>query len=110
MHAGPPEVASRRDYRILLHAAGFIDPVEVDVTAAYLNTARAWLRRQREHAADLAALEPPGALDDRLARRRAAVAAIEAGLLRRSLFPAITPQPSSHAPRRPAPTRPGGPT
>jgi cyclopropane fatty-acyl-phospholipid synthase-like methyltransferase len=83
---GPPAVATRSDYHRLLRSAGFADHHETDVTTAYLRTARQWLRRQQEFAAELAAPEPPEALTERLTRRHAAVAAIEAGLLRRSLF------------------------
>jgi cyclopropane fatty-acyl-phospholipid synthase-like methyltransferase len=86
IRVGPPAVATRSDYHRLLRSAGFAEHHEADVTAAYLRTAREWLRRQQEFAAELGALEPPGAFAGRLARRHAAVAAIEAGLLRRSLF------------------------
>jgi hypothetical protein len=86
LRSGPPVVATPSDYRSLLRSAGFIEIDEVDVSAAYLNTARAWLHHLQEYAADLAPLELPGAFADRLARRRDAVGAIEAGLLRRSLF------------------------
>ncbi len=91
LRCGPPAVATSSDYRSLLNSAGFVDIEEVDVTAAYLDTARAWLRHGQEFAADLAALEPPGAFADKLARRRAGIAAIEAGLLRRSLFVGARP-------------------
>jgi SAM-dependent methyltransferase len=64
---------------------------EVDVTAAYRDTARAWLRHRQEFEAGLAALEPPGAFAAKLARRRAAIALIEAGHLRRSLLLATRP-------------------
>lgn len=84
--AGPPAVASPSTYPSLLRSAGFVELDEVDVTAAYLDTARAWLRHGQEFEAELAALEPNGAFTDKLTRRRAAIAAIEAGLLRRSLF------------------------
>ena len=88
-------VATPSDYRSLLRSAGFIELDEVDVTAAYLDTARGWLQYGQEFAADLAALEPPGAFADKLARRREAIAAIEAGLLRRSLFVGTRPAPRS---------------
>jgi hypothetical protein len=84
--AGPPAVAGSSTYLGLLRSARFVDLVEVDVTAAYLDTARAWLRHTRQYTDQLAALEPPGVIADKLARRRSAIDAIGAGLLRRSLF------------------------
>ncbi|GEL20250.1 hypothetical protein [Pseudonocardia asaccharolytica] len=84
--AGPPAVTSHGNYRNLMRSAGFVEVEEHDVTAAYLETARAWLRHVEDAADDLAAVEPPGLVADRLARRREVVAAIESGLLRRSLL------------------------
>jgi hypothetical protein len=89
--AGPPAVAATCDYPALLRAAGFAELDEVDLTAAYLATARAWHRHSLEFQTELAALYPPGEFADRLARRHAAIAAIQAGLLRRSLFLARRP-------------------
>jgi cyclopropane fatty-acyl-phospholipid synthase-like methyltransferase len=86
LQCGPPALATPSTYRRLLDTAGFLAIDEVDVTDAYLDTARRWLCHQREFAAELAPLQPPGAFDQRLRRRRAAIAAIEAGLLRRSLL------------------------
>lgn len=88
--AGPPVVASSSTYPGLLRSARFADLVEVDVTAAYLDTARAWLRHGQRYAEQLATLEPPGVFADKLARRSTA---IEAGLLRRSLHLATRPLP-----------------
>jgi hypothetical protein len=96
---GPPAVATASTYSSLLRSAGFVEIVEVDVTAAYLDTARAWLRHGQRFEAELAA-QPPGSFADRLARRRVAIPAIEAGLLRRSLFVATRPaRPVSRARR-----------
>lgn len=91
LRCGPPVVTTRGDYITLLRAAGYLKLKEVDVTAAYLDTARAWLREGHELAAELAQLEPPGAFADKIAHRREGIAAIEAGLLRRSLFIGNTP-------------------
>jgi SAM-dependent methyltransferase len=88
---GPPAVGTRSDYLDLLRSAGFVELDEVDVTAAYRDTARAWLRHRQEFEAGLAALEPPGAFAAKLARRRAAIALIDAGHLRRSLLLATRP-------------------
>jgi hypothetical protein len=84
--AGPPAVATARDYPALLSAAGFTTITEVDLTTAYLATARAWYRHTLEFQTALAPLHPPGEIAERLARQRTAIATIEAGLLRRSLF------------------------
>jgi hypothetical protein len=90
--AGPPDVVARHDYPTLLRAAGFHDITELDLTPAYLTTARAWLRHILKLQTELAALRPPGELADQLARRRTAITAIEAGLLRRSMFLAHRPR------------------
>ncbi|GAA5136790.1 hypothetical protein GCM10023320_68490 [Pseudonocardia adelaidensis] len=90
---GPPAVRTRSDYLSLLRSAGFAELDEVDVTADYLDTARRWLRHGQEFEAGLAALETPGAFADKLARRREAIAVIEAGHLRRSLLLATRPNP-----------------
>ncbi|MFC5993804.1 hypothetical protein ACFQE5_06205 [Pseudonocardia hispaniensis] len=90
--AGPPAVTSRGRYRDMLWSAGFVEVEEQDVTATYLDTARAWLRGIEEAADDLAAIEPPRVVADRLTRRREVVAAIESGLLRRSLLLGVRPR------------------
>jgi hypothetical protein len=89
--AGPRAVASRASYRILLERAGFIDIAEVDVTGEFIETARAWLDERDRHHDELAALEAPGAFDQRQADHRAQLVATEAGLLRRALLSAIVP-------------------
>lgn len=58
------------------------------MTAAFLDTAHAWLRESTLHADELAALEPSGAFDERQTDRRRMIAAIEDGLLIRSLYAA----------------------
>ncbi len=86
--AGPRAVAMRSTHRRLLRAAGFADVTEVDVTAAFRATAAAWLAEWESHVDDLARLEPPGAFEQRLADRRALLAAVDAGLLHRTLLTA----------------------
>ena len=83
--AGPRAVAMRSDHQRLLRAAGFQDITELDVTAAFRATAAAWLAESDAHADQLARLEPPGAFAQRQADRRAMLAAIDGGLLRRAL-------------------------
>jgi hypothetical protein len=84
--AGPRAVAVRSDHHQLLRSAGFGEITELDVTPAFRDTAAAWLAESEAHATELARLEPPGAFAQRQADRRAMLAAIDAGLLRRALL------------------------
>jgi hypothetical protein len=84
--AGPRAVAMRSDHHRLLGSARFVDVTEFDVTPAFRATAAAWLAEFEAHADELARLEPSGAFGQRLADRRAMLAAIDAGLLRRALL------------------------
>lgn len=84
--AGPRAVAMRSTNQRLLRSAEFGDITELDVTAAFRDTAAAWLAESQAHADELARLEPPGAFVQRQADRRAMLAAIDAGLLRRALL------------------------
>jgi hypothetical protein len=87
--AGPRAVDARGDHAAMLQRAGCAVVVARDVTEDFLATARAWLGASEAHAAELAALEPPGGFEERQADRRAVVAAIEDGLLRRTLYVAV---------------------
>ncbi|MEX2247650.1 MAG: methyltransferase domain-containing protein [Dehalococcoidia bacterium] len=89
--AGPPAVASRLDQGDLLRAAGFTAMEEADVTAEYLRIARAYLEANLRHEAGMRGLEGDVRYEERQRDRRKGVAAIEAGLLRRSLFVASVP-------------------
>jgi hypothetical protein len=82
--AGPRAVAMRSDHRRLLASAGFRDITELDVTPQFRATAATRLAEAAGHAEELDRLEPPGAVEQRQADRRAMVAAIDAGLLRRA--------------------------
>ena len=75
----------------LLHSAGFIAVEERDLTSEFPVTARAWLAEWEAHADVLAPLEPPGGFDVRQRERRAQLAAVDDGLLRRELFSATRP-------------------
>jgi hypothetical protein len=81
--AGPRAVAMRSDHHRLLRSAGFSAITEVDLTPAFSVTAAAWLAESEVHATELARLEPPGGFQQRQADRRAMLAPIDAGLLRR---------------------------
>lgn len=89
--SGPPAVASRSQQTRLLASAGFVQVHELDLTAAFAATARAWLIESEAHADHLAALEPPGAFHQRQHERRTQLAAINDGLLRRAVFSATRP-------------------
>ena len=99
VRAGPSGVASRHDVATLVHAAGFSEVTTTDLTAQYLATARAWLAARERHRVELAALDR-----DRLRQQQhdmtAAVAAIEDGLLLRSLVTARRPARAVPSPRR----------
>ena len=75
----------RSNHHRLLRSAGFGGIIELDVTPAFRDTAAAWLAESEAHADELARLEPPGAFQQRQTERRAMLAAIDAGLLRRAL-------------------------
>lgn len=89
--AGPPEVHQRHDHQTLLASAGFVEASEADVTDEFLKIARRWLEARKRHAAGLReALGEPEFLRGQT-ESQATIAAIEAGLLRRSLFVASRP-------------------
>ena len=90
--SGPRAVASRAEQTQLLASAGFVDIDRLDVTSEFAMTARAWLTESETHAEALAAVEAPGAFDERQRDRRRQIAAIDDGLLRRALLSATRPQ------------------
>lgn len=59
------------------------------MTDSFIETAKAWIDERACHRDELAALEAPGAFDQREADHRAQLAATEAGLLRRSLLSGV---------------------
>jgi hypothetical protein len=87
--AGPRAVASRAPQAQLLERAGFEDVEELDVTDAFLATQRDWIAARARHRDELAALDAPGAFDQRQADHRVQLAATEAGVLRRSMLSAV---------------------
>ncbi len=90
--AGAPGVTSwRREQSDLLRAAGFVDIEELDLTPEFLRIARAWRQALGRHAEALREAEGVPEFEQRVRENRARVAAIEAGLLRRSLFLARSP-------------------
>ncbi len=76
----------RREQRDLLRSAGFTEIAETDVTDEFLRIARALLEARDRLATELRESEGESEFTKEQAERRARVAAIEGGLLRRSLF------------------------
>ena len=92
IRAGPRAVASRRGQVQLLRSAGFERIEEVDLTADFARTTRAFLEEWTVHADELASVLPAGLFEERQRDRRRQLAAIEEGLLQRSLFVASKPE------------------
>ena len=88
VRAGPWHVATRRPYPELVAQAGFHDIAVIDVTEDYARTQRAWLAANESRAADVRRLISDREFETAQADRRYAQAAIEEGLLRRSLITA----------------------
>ncbi len=88
---GPRAVSSRASQRRLLESAGFVHIEELDVTTAFAETARAWIEGRAAHSQVLAALETPGAFDQRQKDSRALLASVEDGLLRRGILSGVRP-------------------
>jgi hypothetical protein len=88
---GPRAVASTRGQAELVAAAGFVDIDEVDVTAEFLDTARAWLRFSLELEPTLRIALGDELFDQRMVDRTDLVRATEEGLLRRLLLVGTAP-------------------
>ena len=91
VRAGPWQVLARRPYPELVEQAGFTDIVEVDVSEDYGRIQAAWLDATEARADEVRRLISDPEFHTAQADRRRARAAIEEGLLRRSL---ITADPS----------------
>ena len=84
---GPSAVSTRRrDHQQMLHSAGFSRIEETDLTQEFLFTARAWYDGRERYAAELRAGEGHDTFEERRRDSRLLIQAIEAGVLRRSLF------------------------
>ena len=88
VQAGPWQVATSRPYPELVVQAGFTDFVEIDVTQDYARTQRAWFEANESRADEVRRLTTDTEFATAQANRRFAQAAIEDGLLRRSLITA----------------------
>ncbi len=85
--SGPSAVSTRRkDHQELLASAGFSRVEETDLTRDFLRTSRAWYDGRGRFADQLRAAEGSDAFDERRQDSQQQIEAIEAGLLRRSLF------------------------
>ncbi len=84
--AGPSVTSRRREQRDLLRSAGFAQIAETDVTDDFLRITRALLEARERHATELRPSEGECEFARNHTWRRARVAVIERGLLRRSLF------------------------
>lgn len=84
--AGPRAAATRRPYADLLASAGFVDVRSGDLTAPYRATTAAWLRETEARRDELVAVDGEDVVAERLAKWRDALEALDAGLLRRSLY------------------------
>ncbi len=86
--SGPSAVLTRTTYRSLLKTAGFGDVEHTDITADYRTRQQAWISATRRRAVTIGAAIGEQALARRLDDRGAALAVIDEGLLRRSLYTA----------------------
>ncbi len=87
LRSGPTYVSSRRrDHGELLASAGFSRVEETDLTAEFLVTGGGWEAERDELAAERGAAEGEAAFEERQSDLDVQSSAIEAGLLRRSLF------------------------
>jgi hypothetical protein len=89
--AGPPGVSTRHDHRTLLATAGFGNIEETDVTADFASTLHGWLEYASGREAELRRAMGDELFDARRSDRRIQSAAVDAGVLRRSLFIADKP-------------------
>ncbi len=91
LRAGPVAAWSRSDHAGLLASAGFVRIDETEVTDEYRRVAHAWLNAAVRHEVGLRDALGDAAYEERQSERIEHVAAIDSGLLRRSLFVASRP-------------------
>ncbi len=90
--AGPRYVApDRRDHRDLLQRAGFVDVDETDVTGDFAQTERVMFDTRQHYEGELRKAEGDSEFDKDQEKSHGYLTAIQAGLLRRSLFLARRP-------------------
>jgi hypothetical protein len=87
LRSGPSFVSSRRrDHKEMLGGAGFASVKEIDLTAEFLETTRAWLNGRERYREELIAVEGEASFEERQNDSRLQAKGIEDGLLRRALF------------------------
>jgi cyclopropane fatty-acyl-phospholipid synthase-like methyltransferase len=79
-------VLIRGDHHTMLRSAGFAMVEETDVTPDYLTTIRAWFTEASARAEELRAVQGDRVFQDGQRERQLHAAAVESGLLRRSLL------------------------
>ncbi len=85
------ETPRHRQHTEMLASAGFVDISETDVTEEFLDIARRWFEARNGRADELKAALGESEFLRVQTESQATVSAIEAGLLRRSLFVARRP-------------------
>ena len=90
IESGPPFVDIPVDYAVLLGQSGWCLQERTDLTAAFLQSMRTVLEGMQARAGALAVVFGSDELTERMKRRQATIAALDAGLLRRELFVAQT--------------------
>jgi hypothetical protein len=88
VEVGPPRVAASASYPDLLTLAGFGEINEVDLTDQYRTTAAAWAHECARSAEQLKEISGIEEYQQSQQDREEALAAIDSGLLKRSLFTA----------------------
>jgi ubiquinone/menaquinone biosynthesis C-methylase UbiE len=88
--SGPTFVDSPDDYAVLLDQSGWCLQERTDLTAEFLQSMRTELEGMQARADTLAEALGTDELTERIKRRQATIAAVDAGLLRRELFVART--------------------
>jgi hypothetical protein len=87
LSSGPTYVSTRRrDHQELLAAAGFGSVEEVDLTAEFLVTTRAWYDGRERFREALIQAEGEESFEERQLDSKVQAEGIENGLLRRALF------------------------
>src|SRR5258706_421448 len=84
--SGPPFVDVAEDYAVLLDRSGWCLQERTHLTSAFLEAIHAHLACMHARADALAAVFGSDELAERMKRRQATIAAVEAGLLRQELF------------------------
>ena len=82
---------SSKEQADLLETAGFTRIVVIDVTKAFIETARRWLSDASGLERELRGTLGDALFDEQQADRKETITAIEQGLLRRSLFVGTRP-------------------